>query len=331
MMNLLRADPIVKSVKRRTEFIIVRYITGIQEKFCIQFGKLLIPDDPFKGNDLTIKYEVPFTDSEKLNSDLMMISYKDFIKGSYLEQHLIIQRYIKHILDNGLVPNYPQEYLIKDLRYISESKLSKHEHKNSLLLYGHYGWKKFHPGHVLIEGLTSWVKSFDVRSVVLNRAIRTLLKRKKDVTVHNIACEMSTRHRFISPNAYLAVLNQLNISNLIVGDPQIDHGSKQIAFSLMNCVYHTNSQHPKLTSFIGSNCELFNLDHYDLIFVDYDFREGTQVQDLEKWLNLGDSVLIYVPNTIKHLMPKPYKSTKIITEFRNRESRTNPNFFYYYV
>lgn len=344
LVEYFKKDPIVKSAKLHYDHIDVKYNSGITQTFGLSIDshrKLIIPKDPFKGSKLEISQEI-INDLDKSYSHLKILSYKKFKKGSYVEKKLIVQKMTKYILDNGLIPKYPNEFLIDDLKRISN--INPHLYKGCIKIYGFYA-RKAAPGRILIDNFTPQCKNVTALSkdsYYVAGIIKKILKAKKNVSIHSILIRMNrswgtkkikkSEIRFICPSVYIAILRHFKISNLVVGDPQIDYGNKQIAFSIENCVYYNNSQYPELTSFLGSNVGLFNLEHYDLLYVDYKFKKSTQVEDINKWLKMADSVIIYVPHSFIDKMPKPTQYTKIIIKKEDEyRFKHEINYIFYYA
>jgi hypothetical protein len=329
--DIVSKDPIVKSIQKTSTKFRVSYITGIREVWHFEEHerRILIPPDPFTGKPIHIRPEhiyLPIDDDAELKKNLICIRYKDYEAGNFIERRLSIQRLVKHVISSDFQIQYTDDDYTKDLSNLYKSNpLKYHVWEGRLKLYGSTG-QNYSPGRVLIEGLTSWVENGLRESLkdpfTVYRAINDILKAKKDITFHSILSAMNhlknarrAGDRFIPPNLYRAIFKQLGLNHQVIGDPQHDNGSKFIAAALEECIYcsQTRSDLSRLSTFLGTEINEFDKESYDVIFADYDFKAGSQAEDLEKWFKLTNTVVMFVPNSMMSKLPKPDKKVQIAT------------------
>ena len=128
-------------------------------------------------------------------------------------------------------------------------------------------------------------------------------------------CQVSRRFRcrFITPNFYRLILQKLQLSNQVVADPYPGFGSKAVACTLDNHSYCSNGDFSKLAGFLGTSFEGLNRESYDVVFLDYGFIDpGEQlIPDLKFWAQRADTKIVYVPDRLASVLPKPTYVLKI--------------------
>lgn len=302
-----------------------------------------MPFDPLSGDIVNIRHEVfqiPFGPEKDKLHRLFKLRYKEWSRGSFIEQRLSIQKLIKLILDTGWnKPYYPHDKLVDDLKRISSTNLNKIQTNNGkMLLYGNYS-KPGQPGRLLLECLTDWPEVMSnawCNKRMLYKSIVHLLRYKHDVTMHSLLTQINhmpdyryrAGNRFICPNVYRYIIKKFNLGGMLLADPYPYFGSKAIAATIENCNYHCSKEMVELSDFLGTKWYPLDRNHYDCVLLDYDFiGDNINCGDLEHWKKLADIIIMYVPHSKKNLMEKPTRWIPIETDFRRG---SEPDYIYYY-
>lgn len=322
--KILGNDPLVKIVKRKNDGFKIRYTTTILEFWKI---KECIPSHSGGIVQILKQYPImPFDKDEAMKSTSFILKFREWSSGSYFEKRLSIQRLLNRLLQEGWVHQlYLQQELIHDLKYLVESA-DRHQYNKSILLYGRYG-SRSKPGGKIITQFTDWSISGDrsISSVwskptMLYRAIKSNLRRRRDVTRHSVIYEIYRRNAgkkigvpFICPNVYRALLNHFGLRNQVVADPNPGFGSKAIACILEDCQYHSPNDFSKLAQFL--HCEFSELEniHYDCVFLDNNWVKHDPLPIMEEWEGKADIRLVFVPDEMRKQMPKPDRYVKVRT------------------
>lgn len=299
--------------------------------------RFLLPLDPYEGFAVPIRHQYDFSpldDNAEQMKRLFLISHKQWRTGSFYEQRLSIHRLIYRILQEGWVDiEYHPNDLKKDLISLDVNLHDKHTWDGMLHLYGQYG-SKFHPGSMLLEQFTNYasgkIKKAWFLPMVLFYTIRILLKKKKDVTRHNMLCVLrrQTSIRQVCPNVYRAMLRHFGLNGCVIADPYPGFGSKAIAAAMEECQYHSSEPFDRLGGYLGTEYYGLDRDNYDAVLLDYDFTQGRWISDLRQWSDKADVKLVFVPRKIATKFPKPDRYIEIKTgmEFENKT-----DFVFYYV
>lgn len=323
----------------------VRYTTGVSENWYLSDGPddLVIPYDPFRGKELHVGHQYEYADNEAL-SKMHLISYKLWRRANFVSRRLVIQELLGLLLGEGYIQiEFPHEELVEDLQTLWKSDIYRaHTWRGMFLTYGHYG-KGGSPGRKIIEQFTSWGE-YGRRSIkqswcpwVIFRAIRDLLRYKRDVTRHSLMCLIGNRrtpHRaktkYVCPNVYRVLFQKFGIKDMILADPHPSFGSKAIAAAMEGNHYCTDADFAPLESFLGVQVNKLNKKHYDAVILDYDWDDPGDklIADLKKWAPLADIKLVYVPKRLAKILPPPDMQARIETHFLKTK---NPDFVYCYM
>jgi hypothetical protein len=349
-MDLLEKEKEVQAAYRTNYRIIVKFRDGIRESWIYDrinhtAYNYILPSDLFNGTPVTLTYEYlynPLDDNAQQMEKLFKIDYKQWKKGHFWDQRIVIHKLVYKILKEGWQEiKYHHKDLIKDLQALNNTSLKKHFNKSTLMVYGLYG-NRYAPGKMILEQYTDWgnetrpnyptLKQAWTTPKALYATIRNLIRNNKHVTRHNMMYRLNTSlgmnagHQFICPNTYRTIIKLCSLEGLTIADPYPGCGSKAIATTLSGCEYHTNKDLTRLSEFLGTDFHQLDRDHYDCVIIDNDFQLNNDVFDnLKEWEEKADIKIIFVHKDQAPTMPKPDKYVKVTT------TPNENNYLFYYV
>lgn len=304
----LRQEPIVDSIELINEAIKVKYKTGIIESWWrFDDTKRLYIGDSLDGQKVEILSEFP--NKLEYNDELIrlpLLRHYDWIRGSFYEKRISIQKILQIFIDLGWVKvRYPINKLMIDFKQIKD-----HNHKRNHLFNGvyHVYGNRLH-GRFLANQFLPWagaVKKY-WRPSLLFGAIKTCLRHRHNVTrasvINYLSSTSSTRNGFINPGLYRLILEHFGLRGLTVADPYPDLGMKAVGTILAGCEYFGNIDLSDLSKFLGCSIGKLDQKHYDAVWLDGHWRTKEVVFD--EWFQKADYKIVYVPREQRRMLPKP--------------------------
>ena len=303
----LRQEPIVDRIELTNEYVLVKYKTGVAERWWrFDDTKKLYIGDSLDGQKVEILSEFPnkLEYSDEL-IQLPLLRHYDWIRGSFYEKRISIQKILRLFLDLGWVKvRYPTNKLMIDFKRIKD-----HNHNRNHLFNGvlHVYGNRLH-GRFLANQFLPWAEAVKKywRSRMLFGAIKACLRHRHNVTRASVIDYLSsTRNGFINPGLYRLILERFRLTGLMVADPCPDLGMKALGTILAGCEYFGNIELNDLAKFLGCTIGKLDRNHYDVVWLDGHWRTEKVVFD--EWFQKADYKIVYVPREQRRTLPKPEK------------------------
>lgn len=277
-----------------------------------------------KSYNLTLKPR--FNSETASSSGQFVIEYKDYIKAGVLQGRLLVNSFIKGMCDNGWFFSVPKQVLMQDVARIYED----FKRKKYTTPYGYPAFSSaYAAGRLALMHFMPWATMSnspiekEMTPRLLHKIIRRLLATKKSITQDAIARKMGLLGfgpKFIDPNIYRRILNDIGISGVVIADPEPGCGSKLIASSAEECPYFSGDvpymqSLRNLADFIGSEIGVINDRSFDLVILDGDLRRPPDIGVVKEWSSKVDSMIVLAyPNRLDEYMEivKPDKVLKIM-------------------
>ena len=328
----LNNHPLVESATLSHAAIIVKFKNGIRERWCTKLSdaserwRLFYMPKDFGaiGDKVQIGREYQFNsldDEYEEFKPFFLIRKSHYLKASFVAQRMMIHTLIDRILQNGWIEiRYPRNILIDDFKNLKNDRLGRFNWGRSLRIHGCYGNSRSKTyGRYILEhfldlgdlGKRTFSETWSDPGC-LYIAIRKVMKYKRDITRTSILREMNTANnksrsgpRFIHPNFYRAIFRRFKISGCKLADPSPGDGSKALAAMSEGISYYYGedifSRYVKdITKFLGVDASPIDGSRYDVAFLDFGWKPAPNlVEELCKWREQADQVLLYVPRSMK--------------------------------
>jgi len=301
-------DSLVTKARRGVFHTKVWFTTGIKEKWC-KFGSnygysnIIFPDDSEHGDKILIK-------SQFFRHQQPFLSFKDWEKGSFVQQRLAIQKIIKWILEVNGDYFYPKINL-QEKYYKLQDKIKKGLTKENDKIRFKRSYKEF---MIIALSLMPWQNELWPiigKPYRIYSAVCRCTRKKQNLDMLNIYYYMIRRiKRITCPSLYCAIMKKFNLSDLVVYDPYPDmFGSKAIAFTVSNCQYKTSKSFPRMEEFLGTS---FKSDNYDLVILDN--FSNDPLKELNDWREKAGFIIMLIKQDVISTMPIPDARMAIMSQ-----------------
>lgn len=314
----IKSSPKYKYVSWKLNHFSVQFANGLREKWfikrCLESkDDLMIPFDPFKGGDVSVthQYEYTLLDKPEL-AHMRMIDYGKWSKASFIRKREVINEYIDELIKDGQIPlNFTQDELVGELSKLWKKKVSSHIRNGNLFLFSSSIGKKLMLQFADCKCEETAERLFRPRT--MRKSICAALNKGKDANKYNVYMGHSKYSKYMSgyhnASIYRAIFKLLRIKNMAIADPHPDFGSKAIASMMEENYYHGNNDLSKLSTFLGTEFNKLDKEHYDVVMLDYSFRKNDNVfNDLKYWASKADYKIVFVSKDyFEKLPPSKYQ------------------------
>jgi len=335
LIEFLKLQDMIVDAKQHHNYIRIKYVTGITEKWYIKptFRKtIIVPEDPYKGIELKIDTQFPIyidDDEAGIKEKLFLIDKKKYQRTSFVNKSFIVQKLVQRLLEQGWhEPQFTHEQLVHDLQRLHNTKLSRNIIKQKQLdLYRPSSVVQ--PGLYILTHYNNHYKALKERwrPLYLYNAINRIIKHRRNINMINLLIELNSSGTFfLQPNLYRLIFRLVGVTKMQIYDPY-PTVNKAVAFIMEGCKYYGYANQ-QLEQFLGTKFHHDELPHYDAILIDHKFRQTVTQEEFTKYSALADIKIFFCKRENRELFPTP---TTILPIHTHVSVLTDPDYLLVYM